>query len=367
MDTTMSPETAPPDATGQRRLAFLDAVRAVAALLVFAEHSLDGVIPGYREWTAANFYPGRVGVIVFLLVSGFIIPVSLEQGGSNAIFWLRRVFRLFPLYWLSILVAYLHSGSGGVATYSPWVWLTNLTMLQGFVGCPHVVGLFWTLQLELVIYIACSALFMAGLLKRAAWITGLFLVGYAVVGVVKPLLFNGSLDVGGQRWLYFAPMVGLVAHRYWVGRLGLAAMAAVVLGHFAVVGVVWSVNRALFPGSTSVRVLYETAWTWGLTYACFFGVASVPSRFLPGAACWVGRISYSVYLLHPFVLAALLPTTGGNWLYLLAALASTLLLAQLTFQFVERPGIALGRAIEKRWRPGPEPAPALAEPLRQAA
>src|SRR5947209_2434707 len=91
---------------------------------------------------------GKIGVILFLVISGFIIPVSLEQGGSNARFWLRRFFRLFPAYWLSILLAYLSTRCGRAVTgVQGWDWLVNLTMLEGFFGRPLVCGVFWTLQL----------------------------------------------------------------------------------------------------------------------------------------------------------------------------------------------------------------------------
>ncbi|MBY0525481.1 MAG: acyltransferase [Gemmataceae bacterium] len=351
----------------KQRLAFLDVARAVAALLVFAEHILDRVIPGYRLWTATHFYPGRIGVLIFLVVSGFIIPVSLEQGGSNARFWVRRFFRLFPLYWLTILIAYLLSRSGAYEAFEPRVWLLNLTMLQGMFKCPHVVGLFWTLQLELVIYVACSVLFALRLLNRPVWIAGLILVGFTGLGTIRPLLTNQPFDVGGQRWLYFAPVIGLVAQRYWAGRLGRGPLAAVVLGQFLVIGSVWTINSALFPGAVSERVLDETAWTWGLAYACFFGLLAIRQWRMPAPAAWMGRISYSVYLLHPLVLAVAFSSGWTGWLVMLMAFAATLLLAQVTFRLVEKPGITLGRIVEDRWLPAPVPPQPARPALRQAA
>ena len=152
----------------KERLAFLDVARGLAAALVLLEHCFTAVIPGFLKWGMDYNDVGRVGVCLFLLVSGFIIPVSLEQGGSNARFWLRRFFRLFPAYWFSILVAYVYvcAGAGRLPPYKPWHWWLNLTMFQGFFRAPIAWGTFWTLQLELVIYIACSLLFALGLLRR---------------------------------------------------------------------------------------------------------------------------------------------------------------------------------------------------------
>src|SRR6266480_3962126 len=94
----------PDVARPQGRLGFLDVARGLAALLVLLSHAF-----GHLPAAAAL---GRTGVLLFLVVSGFIIPASLEQGGSNARFWLRRFFRLFPLYWASIALAYAGCRAG---------------------------------------------------------------------------------------------------------------------------------------------------------------------------------------------------------------------------------------------------------------
>src|SRR5262245_47244671 len=88
------------------RLAFLDVARGIAALVVLFEHGLEQCIPHYLDWSLPRLNLGRIGVLLFFLISGFIIPASLEQGGSQARFWLRRLFRLFPLYWFTIAVAW---------------------------------------------------------------------------------------------------------------------------------------------------------------------------------------------------------------------------------------------------------------------
>jgi peptidoglycan/LPS O-acetylase OafA/YrhL len=344
----------------QERLGFLDVARGLAALLVLLSHAF-GHVPG-----AAAL--GRAGVVLFLVVSGFIIPASLEQGGSNARFWLRRFFRLFPLYWVSIAVGFGCDLVGLPATpiRTPGDWLLNLTMLQGFVNRPNVWGVFWTLQLELVIYAACSLLFAARLLSRAGWVAGLAVTAYAALGVSRPLLEGKAFALNGTRFLYFAPLVGLVAQRYWAGRLRAGRLAALVLGQVGMVLAIWGVNHALFPAEMTTDCLWELAQTWGVAYAGFFLLLAVRRWPMPAPARWLGRISYSVYLLHPFVLMLLTLTGWPAWLTVPGLVVGTLLLAEVAYRAVEAPGIAAGRAVERRWLPAAQPA-SVVIPARQAA
>jgi peptidoglycan/LPS O-acetylase OafA/YrhL len=354
----------------KERLAFLDGARGLAALLVLVFHGLGQCFPGYVAWSRTHLNLGQAGVVLFLLVSGFIIPVSLEQGGSNARFWLRRLFRLFPLYWASIALAYASHRAGLLGTLPGGAgdWLLNLTMLQGFFNRPHVWGVFWTLQLELVIYATCSLLFAAGLLRRAAGLAVLAFAGYALLGVVRPLFQGAPFAIGGPRYLYFAPLVGLLAQRYWSGGLGRGRFVALLLAQPLLLGAVWLVNHARFPAAMTADCLRELATTWGTAYAGFFLLLAARNYRLPEPACWLGRISYSVYLLHPFVLVLLDKADWPAWVALPALLGGTLLLAHLAFGLVEVPGIALGRAVERRWLPSARRAPAAAPlPSRRAA
>ena len=49
--------------------------------------------------------PGNYGVFVFFLISGYIVPASLERKGSVRTFWVSRLFRLYPLYLLAVAFA----------------------------------------------------------------------------------------------------------------------------------------------------------------------------------------------------------------------------------------------------------------------
>ena len=116
---------APADTIAKRepggRLAFLDMLRGIAALSVVLAHIITTVAPAANPIQVIDF--GRFGVQVFFLCSGFIIPVSLQNSQSLKRFWLRRFFRLYPLYWINIAcwlfaVYVLNAGRFGAATFA---------------------------------------------------------------------------------------------------------------------------------------------------------------------------------------------------------------------------------------------------------
>lgn len=56
---------------------------------------------------------GRIGVVVFFAISGFIIPTSLNHRSLHPVrkFLISRLFRLYPLYWISIILGIAVAGS----------------------------------------------------------------------------------------------------------------------------------------------------------------------------------------------------------------------------------------------------------------
>ena len=110
------PSSSAPAVTPGRRLAWLDALRGVAALFVVFDHLGYYVLQHAREVVYQWFDPGQYGVFVFFMVSGYIVPASLERKGSIRGFWVGRVFRLYPLYVSGLIGAVVlwRLGLGGI-------------------------------------------------------------------------------------------------------------------------------------------------------------------------------------------------------------------------------------------------------------
>src|ERR1700761_9787679 len=89
------------------RLAWLDALRGFAALCVVFDHGSTLLLLPVRSFLYQWLDLGQYGVFVFFLVSGYIVPASLERKGSVRSFWVSRAFRLYPMYLVAIALSAL--------------------------------------------------------------------------------------------------------------------------------------------------------------------------------------------------------------------------------------------------------------------
>lgn len=183
--------------SAERRFAFIDTIRGVSAMAVVYLHaanllarqniasgSLDlAVIHALTKFTDI----GKVGVIMFFAVSGFVIPQTLMPApGACRRFFVSRLFRLYPAYWLSIILAVILSIALGSGRLDISTVLVNLTMLQQFVGFPNAIPVYWTLQIELIFYALCVLLFVIGILHNKQLLFSiLFLIAAVVCAIIR--------------------------------------------------------------------------------------------------------------------------------------------------------------------------------------
>ena len=339
-------------AAGEReRLASVDGLRAIAALLVVWTHIAETyvTVTSTGTWLHRVAYEldlGRAGVVAFFAISGFVIPSSLRGPKPQGIrrFAIRRFFRLYPAYWLSIPLGLVTSwwmsgrspGSAAIAA--------NITMLPDAFGAPKIQGLYWTLEIELVFYGICAIAFWMNWLHLAAalrWLTlgfaAMFVALYlAKVGVFDMLCLNLSTMFWGALWRKrHAGELRAVADRClaWAVPAGWIALAAA--------SAAW-LHKGRFPIATALGVaMFALATT----------LLPIRSRVL----AWMGEISYSIYLFHPVVFYALIwaiGRSGVGWfgnvhlgVYILTGAALSIAFAALVYKFVERPAIELGKRI----------------------
>ncbi|RBQ18236.1 acyltransferase [Spongiactinospora rosea] len=385
-------------AGNDRRLGWLDALRGMAALMVVAEHALAPLFPEHRLPIKVIFEPGWYGVLVFFLVSGYIVPASLERRGSVRGFWISRFFRLYPMFAVSVAGMALLAALGWDALHDWWqtrpvaLGLGHLTMLQNLFAMPNIVNVLWTLSYEMAFYLLLTAMYVLGVHRRSG-ITALGFIAVAALGA--GVLPSALLSTGGRGQMLAVVVVvvvlaaaGLVAVFRPSG--GVRRAGAIVIG--LTVLTLLAVNQnypgpweglfilaTMFAGTVLYRAeRAEISWkraSWvalvpllgiwlagdrpGLQAAMaaawltFLIGMALRNRRMPGPLTWLGLVSYSLYLLHPLLLESvqhLWPDPLGLAipvrLGILAAVVVLLLgISALTWRFVEAPAQRLGRRL----------------------
>jgi peptidoglycan/LPS O-acetylase OafA/YrhL len=321
-----------------------------------------------RNWyidTVANVDVGHVGVVVFFLISGYVIPFSIHRDAPAPAraFLVKRFFRIFPAYWLSVPLA-----AGAIW----WLWKQpfggrelawNFTLLQGALGYRHVEAVYWTLPVEIVFYLLCTALLLAKSLfdaRRVAILSALLLTVYALLVPTfgRP---GAPLDYDGAQWfLNLSIMLWGTLYRNRVdARAALRKLDGIANALFWMLLAGYVVALPLLAWKTSTPYMRNSLWTYVIGLAIFL-VGTRLVRIETRVTDWLGRISYSIYLFHVIVFMTLqwwllrLPP-GSLWrtqpigVYVLAGLAIVLGIATLTWAFVEKPGMRLGHRLAARW------------------
>jgi peptidoglycan/LPS O-acetylase OafA/YrhL len=189
--TAFPPSAATREAPG--RMAWLDAIRGFAALCVVFGHATYQVLTPVRDFLFHWFDLGQYGVFVFFLVSGYIIPASLERKGSVRGFWISRAFRLYPPYLLALVLSGIFCELGvsrlGGAQHHPLVAAFSwLLMMPNLLSGPNVPNVTWTLSYEMVFYLLVAALFSVRAHQRSG--------SYALACAIVALAFGGVLPMG---------------------------------------------------------------------------------------------------------------------------------------------------------------------------
>lgn len=328
------------------RLDYVDSLRGISALLVVFSHAFSSLT--YNE---LNLNIGKVGVFIFFMISGFVIPFSLKNGDAPySKFIISRFFRLYPAYWLSIVLAcavMLLSDT----TFPSWkTILANATMLQMGIGIPNIIGVYWTLFIEVIFYFSCVVLFGMKILQKPSKIVTVFI-----------LLCGASLFFSALRYLYHAKLPVAVPLGLTLMYFG-CAWRFFVVDHSALVKKLAPIMLSSLVAVTALSSYLSYSWdseiteTWesyAVAYAlapCLFVFFTTKFRIESTVAVFFGAISYSLYLVHHPIID-LFKTISMSyfqsiaWPMLLAAILVSIVFSYFVFRFIEMPSVRLGKKL----------------------
>jgi len=339
-----------------KRLEYIDAIRGLAAISVFIYHWM-ATLDIHLEFIDI----GRVGVVIFFIVSGFVIPWSLNDKSTSSVreFVIKRFFRLYPAYWFSLLfviVAYLTipnidwSKGGGQEINSISQVIVNLSMIQRALGFSNVIGAYWTLFIELAFYVCCVLLFIKGGLHNIKTLTILTIVLSLIAlagaglrfyaGIKLPIILPISLS-----FMFY----GSILRHYLLGEKKGQNFQPIILFLF--------IFTILF---FTLKFNYQDGWfKWYLTNFISFSLCILlltKYKIKNTILLYFGKISYSFYLLHGVIIAVLfsqfntLVETWFGWLLVsILSLAVTTLISHFSYRFIEyEVGLISKRFIKKQ-------------------
>lgn len=334
-----------------KRLASIDVLRGLAAILVVLQHSVehyDNTLIHYVHQNVINF--GQIGVLVFFMISGYVIPYSQAGSGRDLkSFWLARVFRIYPLYIFVILVN-LFITFALFRTSVPdlgQALLAHIIFVQEWIGLPNFGGPSWTLFLELIWYGLFAILVFVRREKDA---------GLLYWGLMACLAAFLVLNVTLQRQLPFGKIaflvsffLGYITYLFRTGRLGLDRYRLYFGTSLVLTLVIMFVSYAVFrddakPGISFLCILLN----WLTATAVFLGLLFLKSDGYSRVLVYLGTISYSIYLLHDTVVYLFRYSRIDSMIYVPLTLPITVALAHLTYTYVERPGIRIGKTLTGR-------------------
>jgi len=326
------------------RIEYIDGIRGVASLMVAIQHPLELAYPEYARWSVEWVNAGRVGIVAFFLVSGYVVGLTLSKQ-SPRVFSVRRFWRLYPIYWAATITFVITVAITGAAPidYSLLVIAINVTMLQGFIGVSTILGVAWTLGIEIVFYAQSVA---GKLLRRLDWTVWLGLFWLALFGMMAGSNFiRGSDFTAVVPLMMFTASLGFALYLWDQKRsralipLGITALLGVpVLGYF----LEYDGNGVT---SAWTPVGFDTSYAVGL--ALFAAFYLFRNRDTPDSILWLGKISYALYLAHTIVMTALLPFGFPAPVFVLVTVALSLVVAWAAHHFVEKPSTDLGRRLTR--------------------
>ncbi|MES1156709.1 MAG: acyltransferase [Alphaproteobacteria bacterium] len=330
----------------------IQALRAVAALLVLVFH----VVQTWRDdfgLFAHNIFPvGANGVDIFFVISGFIMCYTTASPDERSPFKFacKRVARIVPLYFALTLVVFALAGAK-TASHTD-TGIEGLVKSLLFIPYQRADGnvypvlfLGWTLNYEMFFYLIFTlALFVPRFAQR--------IVVAVMIALVASRLFIPPQGIAGHFYtnniildfVWGCLLFGLwrkwpdVFARIWP----LAVVGAILLGVQAYAEQMWP--RSLAAGLPAALIV---AVALGLR---------LPANAARTAMVRLGDASYSIYLVHPFVVklsaGVLIRFFGANPLtasvHLVIALVATCAISLVLFAWFERPvndwlrGVLLG-------------------------
>jgi peptidoglycan/LPS O-acetylase OafA/YrhL len=352
-----------------RRFAFLDSLRGLAAVYVVLLHMTLVPTPNLAvpHWLSGFVMMGGSGVTLFFVISAFSLCYTIAKHSDDSIgfsgFYIRRFFRIAPLFCLILSITifrdiYLFSEHHKILEI-----FQNIFFAYNFIPGSQegIVWASWTIGVEMIFYAIFPLLFkyLDDIYKIATFILFSLIISAAFSEALFYLMTSRSARNGFYTYtiLRHLPIFafGILSYEIFKTRilnnqmpraLGLLLIGIAIYGYISL-------------GSGKLDLFFVDQYYWqAVIYGCLvLGLAIYPLPIIVNAVTtYLGRVSYSIYLLHPLIVllfrpmyrlvySFLLPTTVKFMLCTAATLIGVVATASVTYLLVEEPGMRLGKHV----------------------
>lgn len=334
------------DVKSSGRVEAIDVLRGLAALMVTWWHLFDPAVRYFHndllQSQAALFAQvGGLGVYMFFVISGFIIPMAGVGGGRSVSYWTaisKRMMRLYPPFFASIIfveallmaATYVPGFAGHAANFSLFDIVANATYLAPFVGVFWINPVFWTLLIEVEYYFLIYAV-----LRHIEIIPRIWLVSGSIFFAILPLFLHSFTLIFDYTDCFAAGFLAFLIVDTRISRaLGLPAIA--------VASIVVGIDKGMLTAALAAAT------------AALCTVRGTAPKTLVG----LGTISYSLYLTHFFVATKSFrlfhrytpDSDVGTIIAYALSMVVCLVVAIVFYHLVERPAIGWSHRISARRR-----------------
>jgi peptidoglycan/LPS O-acetylase OafA/YrhL len=340
-------------AAPRMRLTSLDAVRGIASFIVVLCHIHGNLSDQLRERLSASmwaravtlFTNGDAAVIIFFMLSGYVLALPFFRHAQPPYlqFVWKRFCRIYIPFAAAIIIA--------IFLY-PFDPPTLRAIIGHFlmVGTGHNVKLdvaMWSLVYEMRISLVFPLLILLCRNTRIAFVSAVIML----IVSTRILVAHADSSPFTVEPFWVTMIWTIRVMPYFIFGILLSKHAAIIKEHMVMRGKVWLLLAPLiiflFPhrGYLSIRrdIIYDVAAALMIILA--LNAPSVARVLNRSVLQWLGRISYSLYLVHVPILTALFTRFAGQpiWLIAITGIVASLLAATVMHSLVEVPAIKLGQ------------------------